>query len=119
MPRGRRDANEPEAISVLQQAGFEVHQLEDKDRAGLPDLVAIGPMRCPHCAARFEQARLIEIKTARGRIRPEQAEMLARHPLAARLARTPVETLAAVDLAAQVINVHERRVAQARRQGGK
>lgn len=103
MPMGRRDANEPEIRQALALAGYEVIQLEDKQKAGLLDLLVIGPMPCPDCGHLFEQARLLEVKTARGTLRPEQSAMLSRHPLASRLARTVIDALAHVGRQAQVI----------------
>lgn len=112
MPRGARDANEPECKEALEGAGFEVIQLEDPDKAGVLDLLAIGLMPCDHCGLLVEQARLIEVKTKRGKLRPEQAAMLARHTVAARLARSGLEALEAVGRTATRIKREARNIAQ-------
>ena len=87
MTRGRRDANEALIVDYLRAAGYTVIRLEDPDQAGLPDTAVLGSMPCPSCGHRYDQVRLIEIKTARGRVRPEQAALLAAHPMAVQLAR--------------------------------
>ena len=87
MTRGRRDANEGQIVDYLRAAGYTVIRLEDPDHAGLPDTAVLGRMGCPHCGQDYDQVKLIEIKTARGRVRPEQAALLAAHPMAVQLAR--------------------------------
>ena len=87
MTRGRRDANEALIVDYLRAAGYTVIRLEDPDHAGLPDTAVVGQMPCPHCQHPYDQVKLIEIKTARGRVRPEQAAFLEAHPMAVQLAR--------------------------------
>ena len=114
MTRGRRDANEPLIVDYLRAAGYTVIRLEDPDHAGLPDTAVLGRMPCPHCQRAFDQVRLIEIKSARGRVRPEQAAFLAAHPLAVQLARSVVDAALIVGAAPPVqIERSERHVAQA------
>ena len=111
--RGRRDANEGPIVDYLRAAGFTVLRLEDPDHAGLPDTAVLGQMPCPHCSRRFEQVRLIEIKTARGRVRPEQAALLAAHPMAVQLARDVLDAALIVGSAPpQRIERGSRHVAQ-------
>lgn len=112
MPRGARDANEPDILAALRLAGFEVLQLEDPDHAGVLDLLVIGAMPCEHCDRLIEQARLVEVKTARGKTRPEQAAILARHPVAARLVRSGIQALEAVGRTAERIKRESRIIAQ-------
>lgn len=113
MPRGRRDANEAMIVEYLRLWGYDVYRLEDSDHAGLPDLLVLGPMACPHCHHMSDQARLIEIKTASGKLRPEQRALLTAHPLAAQLARTIVDAALVMGGAPPVpISRGERHVAQ-------
>lgn len=107
MPRGSRDANEREIVDALRLAGCEVIRLEDKDRAGLLDLLVFVPR-----FAQSDRLMLLEVKTETGRVRPEQHELMSRWPSVTAVVRTPLEALGAIGLQAQVIRREARRVAQ-------
>jgi len=73
MPRGRRDANEPAIIDALLAVGASVQQLEDRDKAGLTDLLVgwIDLLGRKHNL-------LMEVKVPGELLRPKQVEFHAR-----------------------------------------
>lgn len=82
----KRDSNERPIIAALQLAGWSVFQVS---ATGFPDLL---------CARRGE-VRLLEVKTAKGKLEPAQVKLHQRMEAAGlkvHVVRTPDEALAAV-----------------------
>lgn len=69
------DANQPEIVQALRQAGFHVcvtSRLGD----GFPDLVVTGNNR--HTGQ--IEALLVEVKTAKGKLTPDERDFLSAYP---------------------------------------
>ena len=115
MPRGRRDDTERAIIEALEAAGCSVLQLEDPDDEGVSDLLVgvpggqtvLGGIPFPGVPV------LMEVKSARGRLRPGQEEFAARWPTWIPVVRSPEEALAVLGLTAKRIPRAARNVAQA------
>lgn len=114
MPRGKRDTNEKSIIDALRQAGCDVYQLEDRDKAGLPDLLVLR-RRYAYEGWRTEEeiARFLEVKTETGSERPEQQAFRQRWPSLVHVVRTPIEALSVMGIQAKPIPRETRHVAQA------
>ncbi len=73
MPK-RTDGNQIEIVDSLRRVGLTV-AITSNVGTGFPDLVVVGGrISCPHCAAKFPQNKLVEIKTAAGLLTPDQEE---------------------------------------------
>ncbi len=72
MPK-RTDGNQIEIVSDLRRVGLTV-AVTSNVGDGFPDLVVGGRIACPHCAAKFPQNMLVELKTAAGLLTPSQEE---------------------------------------------
>jgi hypothetical protein len=72
MPK-RTDANQISIVSDLRRVGLTV-AVTSNVGDGFPDLVVGGRIACPHCAAKFPQNKLVELKTAAGLLTPDQEE---------------------------------------------
>ena len=68
---GRVDANQSTLVSLFHDAHMTVAYTTDVG-GGFPDLVVGGVMPCPHCLKKFKQNKIVEVKTAAGRLNDEQ-----------------------------------------------
>jgi hypothetical protein len=71
MKYGKPDANQSGIVRELQDAYASVLYLTGIG-GGAPDLLVGRSMPCPYCTKLFKQNKLIEVKTATGKLRPEQ-----------------------------------------------
>jgi hypothetical protein len=68
---GKPDSNQPGIVHALTDAYASVLYLTAVG-GGAPDLLVGRSMPCPYCTKLFKQNKLIEVKTAVGKLRPEQ-----------------------------------------------
>ena len=66
-----RDSNEQELVDILRVYGFSV-ELLFRVGGGVPDLLVGGEMPCPQCGHHFKQNKLVEVKTADGKLDERQ-----------------------------------------------
>lgn len=96
MSRAKRvDNNQADIVQALRQAGYSVQDLSRMGQ-GVPDLLVAGTCPCAHCGVLLRQNKLIEVKSERGALTPdERAWHIAwRGPIA--IARSIDDALAAV-----------------------
>lgn len=110
MPRGRRDANERQIIDAMLAVGATVHQLEDPDKAGLPDLV-VGWI---DVTGRKHDV-LMEVKVPGGALNPKQRVFHATWKGPIVVVETPVQAVTCLGFDARRINRESRHPAQAGR----
>lgn len=116
MPKfGRRDQNEAEIVAALEAAGCEVFRLTDHAAAGLPDLLVfrLETRYAVGGHVDVETVRLLEVKTATGKERPEQTAFRLRWPSSVHVVRSPIEALSVMGIQAALIRRESRHIAQA------
>jgi len=114
MPRARRvDLNQSEVVDAFRQAGARVRVTSDLGR-GHPDLVVVYEDAEGHTHTEF-----VEVKGPTGKLTKAQREWIEQTGITPHIVRSPLEALALLGLKYQVIDMHERRVAQARHYGGR
>lgn len=67
----KRDGNENEIVDLLRAYGYSV-ELLFRVGGGVPDLLVGGEMPCPYCGHHFKQNKLVEVKTADGKLDERQ-----------------------------------------------
>lgn len=115
MPRYARrvDLNQSPIVDAFRQAGARVRVTSDLGR-GHPDLIVV-----------FEDAdgrtrtEFVEVKGPKGKLTKPQREWIEQTGITPRIVRSPEEAIELLGLRFQVIDMHERRVAQARHHGGR
>jgi hypothetical protein len=68
------DANQPLLVEILRAYGLSVETKLSRVGQGVPDLLVGGQMPCPHCGQWYAQNKLIEVKTALGKLDERQEE---------------------------------------------
>jgi hypothetical protein len=104
MPK-RTDLNQTEIVSALRGVGLSVAVTSNLGN-GFPDIVVGGLLPCPHCAKKFPQNRLVEIKSDMTAVlTPQQKEFHA-------LWRGSLHTVRSTQEAFEAIGVFLRRRTQ-------
>ena len=98
--QGKRDANEPEIITALENAGATVEQLPIG--RGMPDLLVGADMPCPACGHMFPQNKLEEVKTEKGFLNSKQYKWHLNWKGQATVVNNPSEALSAIGINADL-----------------
>jgi hypothetical protein len=115
MPKYARrvDLNQSPIVDAFRQAGARVRVTSDLGR-GHPDLIVVWEDDWGRSRTEF-----VEVKSPKGKLTKAQLEWIEETGITPHIVRSPKEAIELLGLRVQVIDMHERRVAQARHYGGK